>query len=338
MEYLDKLFREYLNEDGVIYIAGAEFYRDEILNTLDQSGYGEAFLEWCSQRRADNIKKADDILYQYDLSDRFIKIKEIHSKGMLIPFIGAGLSIPSGYLGWTEFIYKVLNETSVDPLLMDDLITQGNYEEAAQLLADALPEGGFLEQVENKFGIEKEISGVVQKIPSIFQSTVVTTNFDNVIERCYDNESFYFNEILLGPEAKILPRILGEGKNVLLKLHGKANTSRNRVLTKKEYDIHYGENQALEQIIECVTQNSLLFIGCSLTVDRTIKCLRNIVSRRGHENIPRHYAFLQLNDESTRIKRQSELGQANIYPIWYTGDHDECLEALLEKLADGAVK
>ncbi|MDY4382551.1 SIR2 family protein [Pectobacterium brasiliense] len=338
MDYLDKLFREYLNEEGVVNIAGSEFYRDEILTTLDQSGYAEAYLEWCSQRKSDNLKKANDILAEYDLSDRFLKIKEIHSKGMLTPFVGAGLSIQSEYPAWTPFLYKMLNETNIEKSVMDDLINRGEYEKAAQLLEDNLPEGGFLEQVENKFGVEKEIYGVIQKFPSIFQSTVITTNFDNVIERCYEYGGVSFNEILLGPEAEMLPRFLGEGKTVLLKLHGKANISKSRVLTKKEYDRHYSDSKELEKVIECISQNSLLFVGCSLTVDRTIKCLQSIANRKGHENIPRHYAFLQLNDNNTRIKRQNELRRANIYPIWYTGEHDECLEALLEKLVDGVSK
>ncbi|MEI9820100.1 hypothetical protein [Enterobacter hormaechei] len=51
MDYLDKLFREYLNEDGIVRIASSEFYRDNIFDELDPSGYEEAFLEWCSQRK-----------------------------------------------------------------------------------------------------------------------------------------------------------------------------------------------------------------------------------------------------------------------------------------------
>ncbi|EKS5669051.1 SIR2 family protein [Salmonella enterica] len=338
MYYLDKLFREYLNEDGIVRIASSEFYRDNIFDELDPSGYEETFLEWCSQRKVDNIKKADDILAQHELSDRFLRIREIHSRGMLIPFIGAGMSAPSDYPGWTSFLYKILNETSVEKSLIDECIAEGDYEEVAQILSDALPEGGFLEQVENKFGIEKELSGVIQRIPFIFQSSVVTTNFDNVIERCYARASVSFDEMLLGSEAEHLPRVLGEGKTVLLKLHGKANSSKNRVLTKSEYNNHYRDSQELEKVIECISQNSLLFIGCSLTTDRTIKCLQSIANRKGHENIPRHYAFLQLNDNDSRIKRQNELRRANIFPIWYTGDHDECLEALLEKLVDGVNK
>jgi len=42
-----------------------------------------------------------------------------------------------------------------------------------------------------------------------------------------------------------------------------------------------------------------------------------------------------LNDEKERVAKAEQLAKANIYPIWYTDDHDESIEALLEKLAEG---
>ncbi|MEC9413089.1 MAG: SIR2 family protein, partial [Pseudomonadota bacterium] len=142
-------------------------------------------------------------------------------------------------------------------------------------------------------------------------------------------------EELLGPVAEELPRALGENKRVLVKLHGKANSSRNRILTKDEYDKHYHDEQALESVIEAISNRTLLFLGCSLTVDRTVQCLARIVARRGHEHVPRHYAFLKLNEGEDRLARRDQLAEANIYPIWYTDDHDESIEALLEKLSEG---
>lgn len=335
MEYYDKLFREFLNETGSVNIAGTDFLRDVILKTLDESLYDEAYLEWLNQRKNELIDKADDVLSQFEQFDRFNKIKLIHAKGVLIPFIGAGLSIPSSYPGWTDFLFKLLKETDIEENKFNNIINTGNYEEAAQLLFDNLPSGSFLEQVENIFGTEREISGVIQRLPEIFQRSVITTNFDNLIDRCYSDSSFSFNEIILGKDALALPRYLADGKSILLKLHGLANNSNRRVLTKNEYDQHYKNSKELVNVIEALSQNSLLFLGCSLTVDRTIKCLNELVKRKGHENMPRHYAFLKLDDPDIRIARQRELALANIYPIWYTEDHNECIEALLEKLSDG---
>lgn len=335
MDYLKPLFDDYLNEDGEVDIAGYAFFRDAILKELEQEGYNEAFNEWLQQRQVDNSARADEILRQFDNGRRFNRLKEIYARGAIIPFVGAGLSMPSGYPGWTSFLYQILEETRIPQDEFDGLINDGLYEEAAQCLCDNLPDGCFLEQVENAFGVDYELFGPVQRLPYLFKSAVITTNFDSVLSRSYMRADIGFEEELLGADALELPRLLGENRRVLVKLHGKANTSRTRVLTKLEYDAHYNDAEALENVIEAVSNRTLLFIGCSLTVDRTIRCLANIAQRKGIENVPRHYAFLKLSDGEDRLARRDELAAANIYPIWYMDSHDECIDALLEKLAEG---
>lgn len=302
---------------------------------MDTDGYQEAFNGWLQQRHEENLTNAEEILSRYDNNGRFRKLQEIFRRSAIIPFVGAGLSIPSGYTSWTAFLYRVLNETRIPPAEFDELIKSGYYEEAAQILSDNLPSGSFLEQIENEFGTKREIVGPVQRLPYLFKNAVITTNFDSVVSKCYYYANLNFDKELLGADAKDLSRELGENKRVLVKLHGEADSSRNRVFTKSEYDHHYSNQSILEDVIEVISSKTLLFLGCSLSIDRTIQALTNIVQRKGSENVPRHYAFLQLQDEEERLARRDLLNAANIYPIWYTDDHNKCIEALLEKLAEG---
>ncbi|WP_127508780.1 SIR2 family protein [Paenibacillus humicus] len=335
MEYLKQQFHDFLNEDGEVSIAGYTFYRDVILRDLDSDGYQEAFNEWLQKKHEENLTNANEILSRFDNSGRYRKLQEIYRRSAIIPFVGAGLSMPSGYSSWTAFLYRVLNETRIPPAEFDELIKSGSYEEAAQILSDNLPNGSFLEQIENEFGTKREIVGSVQRLPYLFKNAVITTNFDSVISKCYSYANLNFDKELLGADAKYLSRELGENKRVLVKLHGEADSSRNRIFTKSEYDHHYSNQSILEDVIEVISNKTLLFLGCSLSVDRTIQALTNIVQRKGSENVPRHYAFLQLQDEEERLARRDVLNAANIYPIWYTDDHNKCIEALLEKLAEG---
>jgi len=335
MDYLIPQFRDSLNEEGDVDVAGYTFRRDNILMELEQEGYQEAFNEWLQVRQEENLNRADEILTLYDNQRRFKKFKEIFARGAIIPFIGAGMSMPSEYPGWTKFLYQVLEDTTVNQDNFNATLSEGLYEEAAQMLCDALPAGCFLEHVENAFGAEQEVNGVIQRLPYLFKNAVITTNFENLVKRCYGNVQVDFNEELLGADAIELPRLLGENQRVLVKLHGKANSSRQRILTKTEYDNHYDNDDALESVIEAMSNRTLLFLGCSLTVDRTLQCLARIIEKKGHENVPRHYAFLKLNEDDDRLARRDQLAAANIYPIWYTEDHDESIEALLEKLAEG---
>lgn len=335
MDYLASQFHDYINEEGDIDVAGYSFARDMILKELEQEGYKEAFNDWLEQRKTESLDRAVEILDKFDNRGRFQRLKEIYRRGAIIPFVGAGMSMPSEYPGWTKFLYQVLEDTTVNQGDFNATLSEGLYEEAAQMLCDALPAGCFLEHVENAFGAKQEVNGVIQRLPYLFKNAVITTNFDNLVKRCYSNVQVDFNEELLGAYAKELPRLLGENQRVLVKLHGKANSSRQRILTKDEYDNHYDNEGALESVIEAISNRTLLFLGCSLTVDRTLQCLARIVEKKGHENVPRHYAFLKLNEDDDRLARRDQLAAANIYPIWYTEDHDESIEALLEKLAEG---
>lgn len=341
MDYLKELFHESLNEEGAIEVAGYSFYRDVILRELESEGYKEVFNDWLERRREDNLARAEEILAKFDNYQRFEKIQELYKRGAIIPFVGAGMSVSSGFPSWTAFLYEVLSDTEIKEEIFDTLVAKGEYEEAAQLLADSLPHGVFLERVENTFDKTPndkkfKICGPIQRLPYLFKSAVITTNFDHVLSKCYESRGCSFDDQLLGADAKDLQKQLGEHKKTLVKLHGKANSSRYRVLTKSEYDNHYENNDALKKVIEVISSRTLLFLGCSLTVDRVIKCLVEIMQDKGVENIPRHYAFLKLSEGGEeRLTRRNELAAANIYPIWYTEDHDECIEALLEKLAEG---
>lgn len=213
-------------------------------------------------------------------------------------------------------------------------IEQDGYEEAAQFLYEELTPSGFLERVESCFDINdhSEINGVVNKIPSVFDS-IITTNFDPIIKKCFEACNKAFDETLIGSDAEDIPRLLGQNKSILLYLHGRANSSTRRILTKTEYDKHYA-GDSLINVYKALCYRSLLFLGCSLVSDRTLLTMEAILSENGHDRFPRHYAFLQLPSHSSEILQKSKfLAKSNIFPIWYDGEHDPDIEALLELMA-----
>jgi len=176
-----------------------------------------------------------------------------------------------------------------------------------------------------------------QYLPYIFSTSVITTNFDNVLKRCYDNSIKPFSEVILGADSEELARLISSEDKLLIKLHGKANSNIKRILTEDEYNKHYEDSSILKKSIETICSNSLLFLGCSLSTDRTIKTMIEIA--QGGSTVP-HYAFIGLNNEAERLDRRDELAKANIHPIWYDAndDHDECIESLLLKLANGILE
>jgi hypothetical protein len=70
---------------------------------------------------------------------------------------------------------------------------------------------------------------------------------------------------------------MAEEPHCLLRLHGEADSAQGRVLTGGEYRACYGDGGNYREIFKLLIANtSLLFLGCSLYVDRTVHVLREI--------------------------------------------------------------
>lgn len=342
MEHLRSKFHEALGteanlsvRDGQVFIRGRNWAPEEVLKALSVEQYDSIFEEWVEDRKQELLGRADSFLSEYEQQERFNALKNAFDRGAVFPFVGAGLSQPSGYLGWTQLLRRLRRQTVLSEEVFEQLLSNGEYEEAAQQLQDALG-NQFDEEIENAYGNERPLSGPVQLLPTAFPRAAFTTNFDNVLKRSYENIGRPFSDTIAGPELIELPRLLGANQPVLVKLHGKATSGRGRALTRSEYDAAYTTDSPLSQCVECMCGRTLLFLGCSLSLDRLISEIAALVHARGHQNCSRHYAFLPyLDDEAIRLARKAELARCNIYPIWYPpDDHDESIEALLYKLME----
>lgn len=347
MNYLKEQFHQSLATEGNSYVKdGRVFIREkhwapeEILHEISDDVYAEVFNEWLDERKDTLLQTAEEILDKFDNRDRFASLKKAFQEGTVIPFVGAGLSTTSGYPGWTEYLRNVCAESNLSVEDLNKMLSDGQYEEAAQTIHDDMGAPSFNEHLNNKFGNEKEPFGPVNYLPLIFKNGVITTNFDPIIETVYANEGRKFDEIMMGISAEEFPRLVATGKTILLKLHGHGDRLRDRVLTLTEYDRAYSEQKVLRNLVShAFFSKSMLFLGCSLSTDRTIKLMTEYVGEFGHENLPRHYAFVKLRDGEDRLMRRGQLVAANIFPIWYEDlEHDEAIEALLQCLIDGLVE
>ena len=340
MDYLKPEFNEALKEegrcyvqDGRIFIGGKHWAPEDVLSQISEDTYKEVFDGWIDMRKEDLIQIADDILDEFEQRERFERLKQSFDKKSVVPFVGAGISQPSGYPLWTPFLKKLVQHTDISIEALEARLIVGEYEEAAQDLADELGPA-FSERIESAFGDKKEIKGVIQLLPKLFDCPIVTTNYDSLLKRCYDIQNLHFDEVISGHQATEISRFLASGDRVLVKLHGTAMSGLGRILTLGEYQANYEQNGVIGTVISAFCSKTLLFIGCSLSVDRTIKAIEAYVNDKGHDNVPRHYAFLKAPPTQEAMNEKSRvLADANIFPIWYSGgDHDQAVEALLQKL------
>lgn len=342
MEHLRAKFRLALADEsntytdkGQIFIREHRWTPDDALERLlTPEAFEQSFGLWIEERKAELIATADGMLKTYGLEDRFRSLEQAFARNQVTPFVGAGMSMSSDYPGWTAFLLQIRAQTDLSEPDLQAMLNAGHYEEAAEELSRRLGPA-FNEAVQNAFGVSRELRGAVQCLPYLFDSSVITTNFDDVLKRCFDNAVCSFADQIAGADAAELDRRIASGEKLLVKLHGLATTGRGRVLTKSEYDRHYAVPGDARRVIEAMFRRTLLFMGCRLTIDRTLNVMKEVVTARGHDNVPRHYALLaDPGDDSSRNTRRDELVECNIYPIWYPPKtDDDSIEAYLIKLA-----
>ena len=316
MEFLKEQFHESLYaeiKDNKIIIANSAFDVSQLLKENDHTAYETAFSSWKNDKKVENLLKADEVLELFGNKQRFKKLKQNYENTGVIPFVGAGMSITSGYLGWTDFLKELRTETRVTESELDNLLDDGLFEEAAQKLYDDLPAGAFDESLDNYFGIDEDLSGPIQYFPKLFDSCIITTNFDSVLKRVYDVENKSFSLVCTAKQTTEIGRIISSGESILIKLHGDARIKRDRVITLSEYINAYEEEDTLIKLFDIFKHKTMLFLGCSLTCDRTIKTLQKIVDKEGPENVARHYAFVPCYSDEDRLEKRDYLARANIY-------------------------
>lgn len=337
MDFWKLKYHEYLNVDGDVIIEGSDFSRSKILKELDPNTYSLSFIDWVENRKQTLRDYLNDSIFEIKGNEgRLNALAKAVNFDRVVPFVGAGLSMPSGMLSWTTFLWLLQSESHVSEDDLECLLSNGEYERAAQLLYDDLGDNLFNKHLQESFDKQIEIEGAINFLPILFpKQNVITTNFDKIIEKIFlTNQGF--DQILMGEKLEEALRLMAQGGRFLCKIHGTCDALNNRVLTENEYIQLYEQTGLLKRFLErLITNNTLLFLGCSLSSDRTIKIIENITKEKGGSSLPQHYAFLELSDGIDKIERQKALAKANIFPIWYPeGEHNESIEALLLALIE----
>lgn len=331
MEYYRERFHEYLNDTWPVSIDVFSWDSASVFRSMSPKDYEASFNEWHQSERKNSKERALEFLQETECLERFFALIHRVKLGNVVPFVGAGLSIPSGFQPWGEFLLSLLADAPQARQAVRDFVAVGKFEEAAQVAFDSLGPDAFAEEISNRLGRrEVDVLGPVRLLPQLFQGEIVTTNFDDVLSSSYADSGNAFAREISGAALRAAPAQLGADRHCLLRLHGEARSAEGRVLTMSEYDETYDEARAMSGLLEKISGiRSFLFLGCSLSSDRMLSALRKIKSD-SPQGSPAHYAFLPLPAEDERNARRLFLGEAGIHPIYYPAHgHDQCIEDML---------
>jgi formylglycine-generating enzyme required for sulfatase activity len=260
----------------------------------------------------------------------------------VIPFVGAGLSVPFGFPTWSSFLIAQAKRAGIEDQIQQCL-QAGEYEGAAEDLLEARGHRAFCDAIDAAFGTYKlegmKLTGAVSYLPRLAAGPVITTNFDHVLEEVFQQAGCAFEHVVWGVRADLATQALHQSRRFLLKIHGDVEDSTDRILTRQDYEERYGSadgtvidvSKPLPRLLEqMLLARPLLFLGCSLNQDRTVAVLKRIT--QDYPSVA-HYAVVEQPASTEELRERSRfLSGCNIRPIWYPNQQHNLVESLLAHL------
>jgi len=274
----------------------------------------------------------------------------------VVPFLGAGVSMPYGYPSWSGLVLKVL--TSIHDVCdmtvstcqkIKDLISEGHYMSATEEMYKCWP--NLENYVYKETSMITPINGsCLEKYIHLFPSGIyLTTNYDEVVENFLQR---YFRNLNVVIATSSIPKVglISRTETMLYYLHGKYNNPDSIVFSNADYNYFYGPEKIADiksirrqflarKLQEIYLKDPLLFIGCSMNMDedRILRLLKKF-NLMGQQPDNFSYALLEApkgsNQEARLLSRERELLAIKVYPIWYfpvnENDHEQAKNELFE--------
>lgn len=234
-------------------------------------------------------------------------VKDLN-EGTASIFAGAGLSIPAGFVNWSELMAEIAQDLGLNINTESDLVSMAQFHvnenrNRTKINRKILEE--FTEDAK-----ETENHKLIAKLPI---ASIWTTNYDELIEKSFTNENKivdvkHTNSQLLTTKPK--------RDIVIYKMHGDVNHPNSAIITKEQYQqYHQTHEPFINALTGELTTKTFLFIGFSFT-DPNLDYVLSRLNFRFREEQRQHYCFVkkpslgdyQNPDQATldyNIKKQS---------------------------------
>lgn len=263
----------------------------------------------------------------------------------IVPFVGAGLSHISNkdnqpiYPLW-DGVLSNLSQTIEDVKFQKKircLIDKKDFEKAAYYIGICLGGETCLSNKMIKIFSEKRLQDdinfnleAVGLLPELFpHNNVITTNYDCVLETIYAINGLEFNKKLTPNRQDVIKQCEAKKIRFLFKIHGdiSGETNEDLIFTRNQYKRRYYKRSPLwNMLCNCFSQNHMLFLGCSLINDETLKVLKSL------KNKPTHFAILPCKEDCFNDRRKELISKYNVKAIFYPMGRYESVRLLLERL------
>lgn len=211
-------------------------------------------------------------------------LKELEEENVAV-FAGAGLSMPAGYVSWSQLLKPIAEEIGLNVEKEYDLVTLAQYHvnengnNRSQLNKRLLEE--FTENTE-----VTQNHKILSRLPI---NTFWTTNYDNLIEKSLLEEG-------KKPDVKFtkdqMSLTVPKRDAIVYKMHGDVNHPSDAILTKDDYEsYHVKMDLYLSALKGDLLTKTFIFLGFSFTDPNLDYILSRV--RLSATDQRRHYCFLK---------------------------------------------
>lgn len=248
------------------------------------------------------------------MSKHFInELKQKYNEKKIIPFIGAGLSVPFGLKPWKKLIEE-LSDALVAPTLkasIDFDLENGEYQEAIEDIKKyaRVDDQPIQEKIGEEYSLRKNTlvppidNNYLDLVKSNFK-IYLTTNYDRLLDDYIPNINSFRSLTEYTSDFQKLTRENDE--KYLFHIHGCVSNPASIVISSEKYDELY-KNDSFDNLMKGFSSNfSYLFLGFSFEDTFIKKLIKN------HKDFFKgtHYAFICKDSISieTKDKMSREYG------------------------------
>ena len=242
----------------------------------------------------------DDFVKNYALS--------IQKKEAAI-FVGAGTSMPSGNLSWTELIQPLADTLKININSYNDLVDITQY-----FLNDQAGNRNFInERILDSMSDQHHNNKTLKAISELPVSTFWTTNYDHLLEKHLEESGRKVD--IKRNESSLTNSIRGRDATVF-KMHGDKDDVNNTVITRDDF-MNYTENHPnmSTALRGDFINKTFLFVGYSFN-DPNLNYILGKIKKTNPKNQRRHFCIVK------RVQKDAPIYQDNIQQFY----QDEVLQ------------
>lgn len=296
----------------------------------DREAYEQALQAYRVQRRNEVLSRdhlvelfgEEDGLHWFERNEwRFEQLVELLAAEEVVPFIGAGISSGGGFPTWANHLRQQGRTAGIPKQRVEAWLEAGEYETVIAEIERLHGRDVFTQEIKDVFGKRGQIQNITLLISELFNDTLITTNYDRLLELVYDTGGASRIQMISGTTSTDLP---DPNKVTLIKIHGDFADPGHCILSKAQYDAAYGEagldlqRPVPKTLARYYCNNSLLFLGCNLRNDRTLQVFQAAKAAADDVMLPSHFSLEQAPEKVADLTaRNAELSRLGITAIWY---------------------